>query len=356
VFTADTGIFIDMPSGFTPGEGDGKARFSYLDPDGRMELDILIFEPGRYSSAETMAADIFGKLGSNGQSSSFTYEGRGAVISEISFPIASGPRKGYALFVSGESERGYALIAHAQARLYESYAELVISCLDGFSIDRIARRAPGPVSQFLLRRPAERRERRTALLPGGSVALPWSPEEGKQEFVVAEREHYILESYAKSETLWIDAWERFYRMIYRESASRLDDFADAFACSLPPCDPTESARRVLAWVQGFTYERDVSGLDFVPPLASAFERRGDCDSRAMVMALILERMGIDCVLMLSREYSHALLAVHVPGAGRRFPFRGREYLVAETTSRKELGVIDSSLDDFSKWLGCDLGE
>jgi hypothetical protein len=109
-------------------------------------------------------------------------------------------------------------------------------------------------------------------------------------------------------------------------------------------------------VQGFSYERDLSGIDFVPPLAAVFERRGDCDSRAMVMAIVLERMEIDCVLMISREYSHALLGVHVPGAGRRFFFEGREYLVAETTAKVEIGVIDLSYDDFSKWLGVDLGQ
>jgi hypothetical protein len=353
--TSDPGIFIDMPAGFTPGEGDGETRFTYFDPDGHMELDILIFEAGRYASARIMAAEILGKLGSKGDSSSFTYEGRGAVISEIFFSLASGPRKGYALFVSEKRERGYALISHAEAPLFDSYDDLVVSCLDGFSIDRVARRSPGPVSQFLLPWPADRRERRTVALPGGPAGMLWSPEEGRQVLAVAEREHDVLKSYAESDSLLVDAWTRFYRMTYRESAARLDGFADAFTCPLQPCDPTESARRVLAWVQGFTYERDLSGIDFVPPLTAAFERKGDCDSRAMVMAIILERMDIDCVLMLSREYSHAMLAVHVPGAGRRFFFKGREYLVAETTAKVEIGVIDPSHDDFSKWLGCDLG-
>ena len=109
-------------------------------------------------------------------------------------------------------------------------------------------------------------------------------------------------------------------------------------------------------MQDFVFERDPSGLDFVPPLAAAFERRGDCDSRALVMAIILEHLGIDCVLMLSREYSHAMLAVDVPGGGQRFPFRGREYLVAETTAHVGLGMIDSSQADFSKWLGVALGD
>jgi hypothetical protein len=62
-----TGAFIDMPSGFTPGEGDGKTRFSYFAPDGGMELDILIFEPSRYNSVEAMATDLLGQMGSKGE-------------------------------------------------------------------------------------------------------------------------------------------------------------------------------------------------------------------------------------------------------------------------------------------------
>ena len=129
----------------------------------------------------------------------------------------------------------------------------------------------------------------------------------------------------------------------------------AIARSLPADDPTECARRVLAWVQGFSYERDLAGIDYVPPLAAAFGRRGDCDARAVVMAIVLEGLGIDCVLMLSREYSHAMLAVDVPGGGQRFPFGGGEYLVAETTAKVGLGMIDADQADFSKWLGVDLG-
>jgi len=74
------------------------------------------------------------------------------------------------------------------------------------------------------------------------------------------------------------------------------------------------------------------------------------------MAAILEASGIDCLLMLSREYSHAMLAVDVRGGGQRFPFKGKEYLVAETTAKVGLGMIDSSQADLSKWLGVDLGE
>jgi len=361
---ADTGASIDMPSGFTPGDGDGKTRFSYFDTNEGMELDILIFEPGHYSSAEIMAADLLGQMGSKGDISSYTYQGRRAVIAELDFAVNGNPRKGHAVFIAGtpavsdtaRSEDSYALVASAETSQYDSHSELIISCLDAFSIDRGARRFPGPVSQFLFPWPAARTERKTATFPAGTISMPWSSEEEKEELSVAEREYRVLTTYAETATLWVDAWARYYRMVYKESAARLDSFTKAFSDSLPANDPTEAARRVLAWIQGFHYERDFAGIDFVPPLLAAFERRGDCDSRAVVMAIILERLGIDAVLMISREYSHAMLAVDVPGGGQRFTYNGKAYLVAETTAKVGIGMIDSSQTDFSKWLGVDLGE
>jgi hypothetical protein len=352
----DTGASIDMPSGFTPGDGDGKTHFSYFDSNDGMEFDILIFEPGRYSSASIMAADLLGQMGSKGDISSFTYQGRGAVLADLDFAVNGISRKGNAVFISARSENSYALVASATASRYDSYSELIISCLDAFSIDRTARRFPGPVSQFLFPWPVARTEKKTAVLPAGSISLPWSAKEEQEELSVIEREYHVLTMYLKSETLWVDAWARYYRMVYKESAARLDNLTQAFSNSLPAHDPTESARRVLAWVQGFLYERNFAGIDFVPPLTAAFEKRGDCDSRAMVMGIILERLGIDSVLMVSREYSHAMLAVDVPGGGQRFTYNGKAYLVAETTAKVGIGKIDSSQADFSKWLGVDLGE
>ncbi len=351
------GASIDMPSGFVAGEGDGRTRFAYVDPAGEMELDLIVYEPARFAGADAMAADAAARLGSSGDTSFFAYAGRDAALSEIAFALDGVARKGYALFVAGGAgEADYALLAYVAAPRFDAYGELLISALDGFSVDRAARREPGPISQFLLPWPAERTGRRTAVLPAGAVDLPWSDEEAAQELYVAEREYRILALYADTDDLWVDAWGRFYRMVYRESAARLDDLTAAFARSLPADDPTECARRALAWVQGFSYERDLAGIDYVPPLAAAFARRGDCDARAVVMAIVLEGLGIDCALMLSREYSHAMLAVDVPGGGQRFPFGGREYLVAETTAKVGLGMIDAEQADFTKWLGVDLGD
>jgi hypothetical protein len=354
-----SGFFIDLPAGFSLVDGDGASRFAFADPNEGMEFDIRVYERGRYSSAEAMAKELLGKLSSTGETESFTYEGRQAVMAQLSFSLNGEKLLGFGLFILGRgkpAEPSYVLLGYTDGSSLESYADLIFSCLDAFSADGAARRAPGPVSQYLLAWPPEATGTKTVLVPGGDrVALPWNAEESRTETDTAGREYRVLSAYADNAELWVEAWARFYRMVYRESAARLDRLGLELARRLPQDDPTEVARRVLAWAQGFVYERDPEGIDFVAPLTSAYEGRGDCDARAVVAAALLERMGIDAILMLSREYSHAMVAVDVPGGGQRFPFGGKKYLVGETTSKVGLGMIAASQADFSKWLGVDLG-
>lgn len=365
---SDSGFFVDMPAGFKPMDGDGKTRFAFSDPNGVMEYDIIAYEPGRYADAQALAAEALAKLGSKGEREDYSYEGRKAVFAELSFSMNGQTRRGYAIFIEGRrpsvasapksgAERSYALLAHAPEADAGSYSAFILSCLDAFSIDRAARRSPGPLSQYTLAWPAERSATKRVALPGeGQAELPWSDREAEQEEETATREYGVLKVYADEPTLWVDAWARFYRMIYRESAARLDRLALEVAKVVPRDDPTETARRMLAWVQSFSYERDTEGIDFVPPLAAAYEGRGDCDARAVVAVALLERLGIDAILMLSRDYSHALFAVDVPGGGQRFTFDGKKYLVAETTAMVGIGMIAAEQADWGKWMGVQLGE
>jgi hypothetical protein len=358
------GFYVEMPAGFTLKDGDGKARFAFADPQGGMEFDILGYDPGRFADPAAFAKESLAKLGSGGEITAYSYEGRKAALADLGFVQDGQKRKGYAIFVAGRAGKGasaaescYALLAYASEADFPAYSDFILSCLDSFSIDRAALRAPGPVSQFTLDWPPAREGRKAvALAMGGSASLPWSDEEAAQERDTDMREYKVLTAYADEAELWREAWARFYRMAYRESAARLDLLALETSRLAKADDPAETARRVLAWVQGFVYVRDEKGTDFVPPLAAAYGATGDCDSRAVVAAIVLERLGIGSILMVSRDYSHAMLGVDVPGGGQRFEFNGKKYLVGETTAKVGLGMIAADMVDWSKWMGVDLGD
>lgn len=361
VIASERGFAVDLPEGFSYADGDGKNRFSFADPNQSMEFDLFVYDPGRFATAEAIAANAADKLGSTGRREAFDYEGRKAVFLELAFSLNGVAEKGYGVAIAGRpahpsapAEPSFALLSFVEASSFDAYADFVLSTLDCFSVDRAARRSPGPVSQYVLAFPARREATKTLVFAGQSLSLPWSEDEASQVKDTATREYKVLEAYAGNEELWQGAWARFYRMIYRESSKRLDRLAAALDPLLPE-DPTDAARALLQWTQGWTYERDLAGIDFVDPLSAAMEGRGDCDSRAMVLVILLERRGIDAILMVSRDYSHALVGIDVPGGGQRFPFEGKEWLVGETTAHVGLGQIAADQADWSKWLGIRLG-
>ena len=367
---SNLGFFVDMPSGFQLKSSDNKANYAFVDPEDVMEFDIAAYDSGRYADAEDMAKKTLAKLGSSGETTDYSYEGRKAIFADLTFSLDGKSMKGYALFIGGrrkasgqgaKDESDYALLAYVPEGRFADYADFVLSCLDAFSVDQAARRSPGPVSQFTLEWPSAHDKEKTVTLPSGgskdsiSAVLPWSDEEAQQELDTIQREYRVLTIYTGADGLWQDAWARFYRMIYRESAARLDRLTLEVSRLVPADDKTEAARRVLAWVQGFVYEKNEKGSGIEPPLVAAYEGKGDCDSRAVVAAIVLERLGIDSIIMVSHEYEHALLGVDVQGGGQRFDFNGKKYLVGETTAKVGLGMIAQDQADWSKWMGIHLG-
>ena len=352
------GFYVEMPAGFGLLDMSPDAtRFSFADPTGVMLFDIVSYENGRYEGIDDLAEKSLGIIKSEPEISRYRYQGRRAALAALDFPLNGIGMMGFAVFIEGrDEERDYALLSYAPEGMFEDYADFILSCLDSFSIDAAALRSPGPLSQFTLAWPPAQDGERSVALPGGAKApLPWSEAEARQEEETGMREYKVLSAYADEPELGIEAWARFYRMMYRESSSRLDRLVLEISKGMPPDDPPEQARRVLSWVQSWSFERDPEGMDFVPPLTAAYEGRGDCDSRAMAAAIVLERLGVDAILMVSSEYGHALLGVDVPGGGRRFPFMGKDYLVGETTDEVGLGMIAADQADFSKWLGVPLG-
>jgi hypothetical protein len=111
------------------------------------------------------------------------------------------------------------------------------------------------------------------------------------------------------------------------------------------------AARALSYVQDFRYERDLMGSDFVNLVSAITEGRGDCDSRALLWALFLAQANIPAGIMVSRDYGHAMGIAGIEGPGARFPFAGRQYLVAETTAKVNLGLIGQNVSEIAKWLG-----
>ena len=375
-FNSSRGFFIDLPEGFIFLEGDGSSRFSFS--LSAMSVDLLISDSGRYSSARAAAEDTAKRLGGRMTPTGFSYAGLDAAVSEFSFGSGQTARRGMAFFLDGQAEKAYdlTLLAHAPAADWQREREILLSCIDGFSASAAGRSAPGPLGALARSRlkPSDRQVR-TIQFGEDKLTASWDPKEAMLAQELVEREYRVLARTTISQAAVQPGMQRFYRMVWRDSLPSLDQLAlslsQAWETSTakassgggvnsstnsdgprfgPPADPRSYAQSLLKWTQGFNYERDPKGSDVVNPLSAAFEQRGDCDSRILVLNILLRRENIESILMISLEHEHALLAVDAPGIGARYAYSGKQWLVGETTAPVDIGRIDARQANPADWF------
>jgi hypothetical protein len=354
------GFRIDLPEEYDYVSGDGRDKFSFRTPEGA-SFEVAVYPPAgkdSYPSLEALAGDANRRLNNRGETSVFEYRNRRAVLLELDFsiPAPGGPGErssGWALCMELEDrEAGTPMIlalAYGGAG-QEELRILHLSALDSLSAQEGDRRYPGPITEFAYPR-GKRTEASPALTQLEAYIHEHDPQ-GAQALV--DREFEVLRRQADSQRRQ-QAWTRFYRAVYRDSYSRLSEIAFAlersWAQTAGAGDDPGLAAQALGWVQSFAYERNFLGSDFVNPVSAAIEGRGDCDSRALLWAIILEQANISAAIMVSAHYGHAMGLVDLEGTGARFEWAGRQWLVAETTAAVALGRIGQNVSDPAYWLG-----
>ncbi len=369
------GFYLDLPEGFEYTAGDGKNRFAFMDPDSGVNVDIVAYAAGRYASPEALGKDVVKRLLAKAETALFDYRGRRAAIIQLAFSSQAGPTEGWALALElGGLELAagkrpillalaYGEAASGTASTASNTEQIMLSALDSIAVSAEDRLSPGPVSVFSW--PPSERKSVDLQVAGITTQATLDAEDAVAAKALVDREFKVLVAYNDSPK-WKEAWSRFYRAIWRDGYSRLRDLSFAVERAVseraaagenPETDGAASGRLlaegVLEWVQGFKYERDLLGSDFVDLASTAAEARGDCDSRALLMAIILQHANMDAILMVSREYGHAMAGVAADGPGARFAHDGTEWIVAETTAKVGLGMIGQNVADPQKWLAID---
>jgi hypothetical protein len=348
------GFRLDLPEGCALSGGNGRDRFSFTGPGGAL-FDLAVYAAPN-TTMKNLIDDTNRRLGNRGDVSFFEYGDKLAAILELRF----GDSAGWGICVelaAGSAKTRPVLLALSHGPAANTDLELFhLSALDSIAPSEAERRRSGPIMEYGFPR-GEPRE--TALaLPGLSALIREHDAEAAQALV--DREFALLRRYFSSDN-WREAWIRFYRVIWRDSWERLSGAAfqleRAWNLMSAPGEADKSAAdrtlagRALAWVQSFTYERDLMGSDFVNLVSAVTEGRGDCDSRAMLWALILAQADIPAAIMVSREHSHAMGLADIAGTGARFEAEGTKWLVAETTTKVALGLIRQDLSAVESWLG-----
>jgi len=148
-------------------------------------------------------------------------------------------------------------------------------------------------------------------------------------------------------------WAEVYRRIFENSIPRMKPLLEGFNKIFikENFDARDKIYFVITFVQNIKYDRPGSTLDLFPPLGTIAYRFGDCDSKALLLYVILERMEVDCAMLWSYNYKHAMLGIKLNGRGNYLTANGKKYYFLETTYPGwDVGEIPPEFNNTKFWF------
>ncbi|MGK0428329.1 MAG: hypothetical protein ACJAUR_002449 [Ulvibacter sp.] len=86
------------------------------------------------------------------------------------------------------------------------------------------------------------------------------------------------------------------------------------------------------------------------PISFIKNLKGDCDTRTVLIYSILKHFDYDVAILNSNFYRHSILGLNIPGSGKIKLFRGKKYILWETTAKYySAGVLPSNFNDIKHW-------
>jgi hypothetical protein len=347
---------LDIPEGWELLDAEDLARVSFTDPTHSVVLQTIVYPGEKFFKASEIYETVKSQLKAEGEGANFLFDMKDSYIAELTFNTGKTDAKGYFVFINSK-DYDYAILCFTSVELYDSFLAFIFSAIDSFALDKEGLLYPGPVSQFLYPFPGPDQKEHKIPFGEGTLSLLVDDNETEASQVIIEREAIVLASYKQNR---LKAWERFFRIIYRDTYHRLDKLYSELELEYQKQgqNKKEMIVNILSWIQDFTYSRSQTIADFQSPLAAAILHEGDCDSRAMLYLILLHHMGADAILFVSAQYSHSAVGLHydvLKKPGATMEFEGKHYLYAELTAKVDIGMIARDVADPSGWIPIRLG-
>ncbi|MCW8813699.1 MAG: hypothetical protein OQK52_02475 [Ignavibacteriaceae bacterium] len=153
----------------------------------------------------------------------------------------------------------------------------------------------------------------------------------------------------EARTVWAEVYKRVYNFSVPEMKNVLEGFNKIFITE--ELAANDKVQFVITFIQNITYGRPGGALDLFPPIGTLAYRYGDCDSKSLLLYTILEKMGIDCAMLWSFNYKHAMLGIKVSARGNYLTTNGKKYYFLETTYPNwSIGQIPPEFNNTRLWF------
>ena len=354
----DFGFSLDIPEGFEISDySEDGMSYVFAHPNIPVTLIMKITNDMKSKNAGEVLKANLSKLSAKGENDAFLWNNVECGISNFSMNIDTS-YTGWAVTAPVKISGYYLLLLCYAPSDKQGCEQFIISTLNSLCIDEENRNTPGIITSYAF--PSEGRQNLTLKIGNKDIKTSIDKSDLEAAKFVVDLEYAVLNLYANHK-LWKEAWQRYYRMIYRDNAGRLEAAASDIYNSLypelkrkyPQDVDIKYAQLLLSWVQGFNYERakNKNESDFTSLPAAISGTGSDCDSRSMLVSCFLNYIGIDTAILISREYSHAMVVTDIPAPGQTFTMEnGREYIFGETTAHVTWGMISQDHADRTKWI------
>lgn len=368
MFTFEEINFVmDIPEGFYLSDMNQQGTdFFFENKLMPVKFALKLYSQSEYKDAAIMAQDVISRLGAKGTIEEVNWFGRKSFLSSFEFVMPDQKLySGWAFSIqvplkdNPNQKINLLMLTYADKQISRDCDQYMLSILDSVFFCQEDFRRPGPVTTFAF--PDSKSSDVVLNIGDKRITSSVKVDSIERSNFVIEREYAVLRIYANHEK-WKEAWQRYYRQLFRESYNTFDQISsDVYKALLPKAqmanfsDPQqEMIQMLLDWVQDFEYVRDRANADFTAPVAAISGIGSDCDSRSMLMCILLEHFGIKSELFISREYSHAVFGAAVKQNGAAIQVDGINFVLGETTAKVNFGLIAQEQSDTKKWIEVDL--
>ena len=351
---------LDIPEGFQIDSytEDGMS-YIFSHPNIPVTLVLRIYNNLDKTDSSSVLKNTLSKLSAKSDIDSFYWSKKTCAISSFSMTIDQN-YKGWAICAPSLIEGSYInLMCYAPSDKEAACEQFIMSTLNGLCINPDYYYVPGIITSYAF--PSQGKTRNKVTINNKTIISQIDKADIEASNFVIELEYSVLKLYAKH-ALWKEAWQRYYKMIYRDAFGRLEDFSEKTFEALYPLAEKENpsnpdityAQYLLSWVQTFNYQRagNKNDSDFTSPLAAICGQGNDCDSRSILLSILLNSIDVESILLFSIDYSHAMAATNIKAPGQTYKLEEnqKEYIFGETTDNVTWGMIALDQSDRSKWI------
>ena len=360
VIDNDYGWSLDVPEGFKVA-GYTPDGMSYQFKHDRLPVDLVmkLYPDSIYPEAIDALDGTLKKLSATTDNiDSFTWRYTNCAICQFETKILSQKgSNGWGVSVTlPEKQTQLVLLCYADSDKADAVQQFIISTINSLCVDRGSYFCPGIITSYGFNSTTDKKIELS--INGKKIITTVKEDDAEAAQFVVDLEWSVLKLYAGNEK-WKEAWQRYYKMIFRDSYGRLSRVAFDINCALMPEAQKKNSRNpniamnemLLGWVQNFDYTREQNSSDFNNLISVITGGGSDCDSRSMLLCVLMEQFGTKSTLFISDIYKHAVYGLDLDINGAKIQVGEKWFVLNETTAKGvKPGLIAQDHSETEKWI------